>query len=69
MFQCVPPEVYQLYSCLEVDFNPLTLCRKVKPLLEFLSANDDTTVYIEPLKQVTLVRFVKQVRKKERMML
>ena len=52
-----------------MDFNPLTLCRKVKPLLEFLSTNDDTTVYIEPLKQVTLVRFVKQVRKKERIML
>uniref|UniRef100_A0A1X7VGV1 Eukaryotic translation initiation factor 3 subunit A n=1 Tax=Amphimedon queenslandica TaxID=400682 RepID=A0A1X7VGV1_AMPQE len=61
VFQCVSQEINQLYQCLEFDFNPLSLCRKVKPLLESLSANEDTSVYVGSLREVTLVRFVKQI--------
>lgn len=57
-------EINQLYQCLEFDFNPLSLCRKVKPLLESLSAIEDTAVYVGSLREVTLVRFVKQVRER-----
>ena len=55
------PQLQQLYSLLEVDFNPLVLCEKAEPLLTQLEANEETKQYVEPLKEVTLVRLVKQV--------
>jgi translation initiation factor 3 subunit A len=59
---CVSPELMQLYDCLQTEFNPLTLCKKVQPLIESLSSNASLSIYIEPLKEITLVRFVKQVK-------
>ena len=61
IIQCVSPSLQRLYSLLEVDFNPLVLCAQVEPLLEELNANEETQQYVEPLKEVTLVRLIKQV--------
>ena len=61
IIQCVSPSLQRLYSLLEVDFNPLVLCAEVEPLLEELNANEETRQYVEPLKEVTLVRLIKQV--------
>ncbi len=54
-------QLQQLYSLLEVDFSPLVLCAQVSPLLEQLEANEETKQYVESLKEVTLVRLIKQV--------
>lgn len=61
VLQCVFPQLQQLYTCLEVEFNPLHLCAKVAPLLEQLEANKETSQYVESLKEVTLVRLIKQI--------
>ena len=63
---------------MEVDFNPLELCRSVIPILDALPAPSSTTAeeeeeqtdkpynpplgqYVEALKEVLLVRLIKQV--------
>ena len=61
MLQCVGPELQQLYHLLEVEYNPLQLCSRVQPLLEAVGAIEGCEQYVEPLKEVTLVRLVKQV--------
>lgn len=58
------PELQQLYLCLEVDFEPLTLCKKVASITETLSTQEhftDLRVYIPALKDVTLVRLLKEI--------
>lgn len=54
-------DLLQLYEYLEVEFNPLQICSKVDVLLEVLTANEETAVYVESLREVTLVRLIKQV--------
>ena len=61
MLQCISPELLQLYTCLEVEFNPLKLCARVAPLLEELEKDGGMKDYVESLKEVALVRLVKQV--------
>ncbi|XP_075226906.1 eukaryotic translation initiation factor 3 subunit a [Lycorma delicatula] len=48
----------ELYHCLEVDFSPLTLCKRVHAVTESLQGDDQ---YIPPLQDVTLVRLIRQV--------
>ena len=60
----VTPEVQALYKALEVDFDPLKLCRKVEAGIKHLEDADDKSnldQYIASLKEVTLVRMLKQV--------
>ena len=78
ILQYVPPELKQLYLRLEVDFNPLELCKTVIPILDGLPIPSSTTAqeedeqsdkpyspplgqYVEALKEVLLVRLIKQV--------
>ena len=78
ILQYVPPELKQLYLRLEVDFNPLELCKTVIPILDALPAPPSMTTqeeeeqsdkpynpplgqYVGALKEVLLVRLIKQV--------
>merc|ERR1712050_259622 len=57
-------ELQDLYNWLEVDFHPLTLCAKVNERLNFIDENEDFSSirqYTEPLRDMTLVRLLKQV--------
>ena len=61
IIQHTSPELQQLYSCLEVEFNPLQLCKKVTPILEGLEEDEILKQYIEPAREVLLVRLIKEV--------
>ena len=61
VLQYVPKEVEELYNYLQVEFNPLLLCKRVVPILESLDGNDSLSQYVAALKEVTLVRLIKQV--------
>lgn len=56
------PELQQLYQYLEVDFDPLHLCCKVTPILESLETQEHLKQYVEFIREITLVRLIKQVR-------
>lgn len=47
--QLASPQLQELYQCLEVDFNPLTLCKRVQAVTSQLHGDEQ---YIPPL-QVT----------------
>lgn len=52
-----------LYSWLEVEFDPLNLCTRVKTVTELISA-DETNIlnqYTQSLHDVTLVRLIRQI--------
>merc|ERR1719495_2200581 len=56
-------ELQDLYNWLGVDFHPLTLCGKVDERLKFIDENEDFSSikqYTEPLRDMTLVRLLKQ---------
>lgn len=53
-------QLQELYNCLEVDFNPLTLCKRVQAVTDSLQGHGDEQ-YIPPLQDVTLVRLIRQV--------
>ncbi|GAA6053531.1 hypothetical protein JCM3770_000312, partial [Rhodotorula araucariae] len=57
----VSPELRALYEILEVDFHPLSITRKIEPILAQLSANADTARYVAPLKDVVLARLFEQL--------
>ncbi len=61
VLQYVPSELQQLYQYLETEFNPLLLCGRVTPILDGLQGNEQMEQYVEPLKEITLVRLIKQV--------
>lgn len=62
MLQFVPAELQQLYQYLELEFNPLLLCKRVSPILEGLASDEILKDYSEPLREITLVRLIKEVR-------
>ncbi|KAK9459066.1 uncharacterized protein V1516DRAFT_687529 [Lipomyces oligophaga] len=57
----VSPEIKGLYSILEVDFHPLSICKKITPILSAISANEELARYIAPLHQVILTRLFQQL--------
>ncbi|KAJ3380039.1 eukaryotic translation initiation factor 3 subunit A [Entophlyctis sp. JEL0112] len=65
VFSHVRQEVRELYTALEVDFNPLSLARKVTPLVAALkaggSAQREIVKYSRPLHQVMLTRLFQQL--------
>ena len=63
MLQLLSPELQQLYQCLEVDFDPLHLCSHVMPILEGVGQQEHLSQYVPLLKEITLVRLIKQVGK------
>merc|ERR1719210_1051198 len=57
-------QMRDLYNWLEVDFHPLQLCEKVDTSLKALEQSEDAGVlgqYAQPLRDMTLIRLLKQV--------
>eukprot|EP00124_Ichthyophonus_hoferi_P005504 Ihof_evm1s816 gene=Ihof_evmTU1s816 len=63
VLQHVPSEVSQLFTWLEEEFHPLQLCKKVAPVLEWMTQREDLAAYVTPLKTVALIRLLQQVSK------
>ncbi|KAK7188690.1 uncharacterized protein CC84DRAFT_1139048 [Paraphaeosphaeria sporulosa] len=55
------PEIRDLYNILEVDFHPLSICKKISPILEQIGADEAMKIYIGPLQQVILTRLFQQL--------
>ncbi|CAD7083732.1 unnamed protein product [Hermetia illucens] len=52
-----------LYTWLEVDFDPLNLCKRVQTVIDFISADENSLLnqYTQSLQDVTLMRLIRQV--------
>lgn len=55
------PEIRDLYNILEVDFHPLSICKKISPILTQIGADEEMQKYILPLQQVILTRLFQQL--------
>merc|ERR1711962_973271 len=57
-------QLQDLYNWLEVEFDPLRLCKKVDERLNMIEENEDFAPirqYTEPFRDMTLIRLLKQV--------
>lgn len=61
MLQYVPAELQQLHQYLELEFNPLLLCKRISPILEGLESDEVLKEYTESLRETTLIRLIKEV--------
>jgi len=59
--QNILPELRDIYTVLEIDFHPLELCDKVKPLLDFISQQPKLKQYVKNLERLTLYRLLQQL--------
>jgi translation initiation factor 3 subunit A len=57
----VRPEIRDLYNILEVDFHPLSICKKISPILAQIGADEGMEKYVGPLQQVILTRLFQQL--------
>ncbi|KAI7897521.1 uncharacterized protein BX663DRAFT_527947 [Cokeromyces recurvatus] len=57
----VRPEIRDLYNILEVQFHPLSICRKINPIMTKISEDPDLAKYVRPLHQVILTRLLQQL--------
>lgn len=55
------PEIRELYRILEVDFHPLSICKKISPILTQIGADSEMAQYVLPLQQVILTRLFQQL--------
>ena len=55
------PEIRELYQILEVDFHPLSICKKISPILTQIGSDSDMEKYVLPLQQVILTRLFQQL--------
>ncbi|KAL2156009.1 hypothetical protein VTH82DRAFT_753 [Thermothelomyces myriococcoides] len=55
------PQIRDLYTILEVDFHPLSICQKISPILIQVGADEEMQKYIAPLQQVILTRLFQQL--------
>lgn len=55
------PEIRELYQILEVDFHPLSICKKITPILEQIGSDPEMQKYVSPLQQVILTRLFQQL--------
>lgn len=55
------PEIRDLYNILEVDFHPLSICKKISPILAQIGADPEMKKYVLPLQQVILTRLFQQL--------
>jgi translation initiation factor 3 subunit A len=55
----VPTDVRQLYNIIEVDFQPLTACKELAPIVASLPA--DFTAYLPALRDVVLSRLIQEL--------
>ncbi|RKO91635.1 hypothetical protein BDK51DRAFT_20241 [Blyttiomyces helicus] len=61
VFSRVRPELKSLYQILEAQFHPLSICKKIVPILSSLTEQKDMSPYIKPLHQVILTRLLQQL--------
>lgn len=61
LLQQARPEIRDLYNILEVDFHPLSICKKISPILAQIGADADMQKYVLPLQQVILTRLFQQL--------
>ena len=55
------PEIRELYQILEVDFHPLSICKRISPILSQIGADPEMAKYVAPLQQVILTRLFQQL--------
>lgn len=55
------PEIRELYQILEVDFHPLSICKKISPILSQIGQDPEMERYVVPLQQVILTRLFQQL--------
>ncbi|TID26805.1 hypothetical protein E2P81_ATG01268 [Venturia nashicola] len=55
------PEIRELYNILEVDFHPLSICKRISPILTQIGADEEMAKYVLPLQQVILTRLFQQL--------
>lgn len=61
LLQRARPEIRELYNILEVDFHPLSICKKISPILTKIGEDAEMERYILPLQQVILTRLFQQL--------
>ena len=69
VLQFVGPELLQLYQTMEVTFDPLHTCHKIKAVTDALTADpaqETLAWYVEPLHKVAQLRLIKQVSETRR---
>jgi translation initiation factor 3 subunit A len=54
-------EIRELYNILEVDFHPLSICKRIAPILTQIGAEPEMAQYVQPLQQVILTRLFQQL--------
>lgn len=63
--QLVQEDYRNLYNWLEIDFNPLNLCKRVQTVVDVIESipgeNNLLLPYVKLLKDVTVVRLIRQV--------
>ncbi|KAI4247696.1 MAG: hypothetical protein L6R40_001282 [Gallowayella cf. fulva] len=57
----VKPEIRELYQILEVDFHPLSICKRISPILAQIGTDKEMQQYVVPLQQVILTRLFQQL--------
>ncbi|CAG8551320.1 13494_t:CDS:2 [Acaulospora morrowiae] len=57
----VRPELRDLYNILEVQFHPLSICKKIEPIMNHLAQDPEMAKYVKPLHQVILTRLFQQL--------
>ncbi|TKX27566.1 eukaryotic translation initiation factor 3 subunit A [Elsinoe australis] len=55
------PEIRELYNILEVEFHPLSICKRISPILGQIGADPEMQKYVAPLQQVILTRLFQQL--------
>ncbi|XP_053668476.1 eukaryotic translation initiation factor 3 subunit A [Anopheles marshallii] len=63
VLQLAAPQFRHLYHLLEVEFDPLNLCEQVQKIVDDIEADPNSVYgqYVQALKDVTLVRLVRQI--------
>ncbi|GIX77708.1 eukaryotic translation initiation factor 3 subunit A [Caerostris extrusa] len=64
IIQYAPPQLQDLYRWLEIEFHPLKLCSRIQQSIDFLIKWEDYSElcqYISPIKEITIVRLVKEI--------
>ncbi|GAB7345137.1 hypothetical protein MBLNU457_3531t1 [Dothideomycetes sp. NU457] len=61
LLQRARPEIRDLYNILEVDFHPLSICKKISPILKKIGEDAEMEKYVVPLQQVILTRLFQQL--------
>ncbi|KAF9179162.1 eukaryotic translation initiation factor 3 subunit A [Haplosporangium sp. Z 767] len=57
----VRPELRELYNILEVQFHPLSICKKIEPIMAKLAEDPELVKYVKPLHKVILTRLFQQL--------